>query len=401
MNLHLQDPNLALRKKKLKNKLFIKIYMGQKTNPLVFKLNHTNNWESKYFEKKSTEHSILNFKDIEIRNFTKRFFEYNGLLVHDLKISYYDTTITIFMSYFSTLESVSLINSENKAQKTNFIGKKIKPKNFNKFIQLYKNNLNFYKSNKLACIKELNKKLKYSNRNNSAQSIIKRKFYNLKRIKSLQIYKNYLLTKQNSKKTEMEAKFFLNKFFTALSTFINAKCNISLVLNRVNNNIRQKTTKSKLKILKKNLVKLRKYEQNFFFKEGVNILFLAIRKKNSANLLSCFIASQLQKLKRHNFFMRFLKNSLVSFYNKNLLNGMKIKIKGRFNGAPRSRHRIITIGDGVPVLTINNNLDYGESVSFTPNGTFGVKVWISRKIKNNVCLQDQNKQNIKKFVKVN
>ena len=59
--------------------------------------------------------------------------------------------------------------------------------------------------------------------------------------------------------------------------------------------------------------------------------------------------------------------------------GIKIKIKGRFNGAPRARHKIIQIGTGIPALTISSKIDYGEITSYTANGTFGVKVWIHEK----------------------
>jgi ribosomal protein S3 len=59
--------------------------------------------------------------------------------------------------------------------------------------------------------------------------------------------------------------------------------------------------------------------------------------------------------------------------------GIKIKIKGRFNGAPRAKHKIINIGNNMPVLTLNSNIDYAETTSYTSNGTFGVKVWVCEK----------------------
>jgi ribosomal protein S3 len=98
-------------------------------------------------------------------------------------------------------------------------------------------------------------------------------------------------------------------------------------------------------------------------------------------LLSHFIATQLKKLKRHNFFLRFIKNTLLLFNTMTFskLEGIKIKIKGRFNKAPRARHKIIAIGNDVPVLTLKAKIDYAETTSFTSNGTFGVKVWICEK----------------------
>jgi hypothetical protein len=112
--------------------------MGQKINPIIFRLSNTNAWKSKYFEKKSTESSVYNFKDIEIRKFVNRFFEYNGLTIHELKLSYFNNTLNIFVSYFSTLKTLSLINTANKDQKIKISAKKINTKNYQKYSQIKK-----------------------------------------------------------------------------------------------------------------------------------------------------------------------------------------------------------------------------------------------------------------------
>jgi ribosomal protein S3 len=133
--------------------------------------------------------------------------------------------------------------------------------------------------------------------------------------------------------------------------------------------------KSKIKIIKLNsfLEKFFKSLQ-FFLKKNYNIFLTLkqLKKQNSASLLAEFIATEMQKLKKHNFFLRFVKSTLAIFRSKNI----KIKIKGRFNGAPRAKHKIIKIKNGVPALTLNSNIDYAEKTSYTQNGTFGVKVWI-------------------------
>ena len=72
---------------------------------------------------------------------------------------------------------------------------------------------------------------------------------------------------------------------------------------------------------------------------------------------------------------------MTLFFNKTFskCKGIKIKVKGRFNGAPRAKDKLINIKNGVPTLTINSKIDYAETTSFSPNGTFGVKVWIDEK----------------------
>jgi small subunit ribosomal protein S3 len=87
-------------------------------------------------------------------------------------------------------------------------------------------------------------------------------------------------------------------------------------------------------------------------------------------------------MKRHNVFFNFLKQALIVFVMSSLSNvdGIKILIKGRLNGVPRAKKKLILVGN-VTTQKIEKNLDYSETTSYTTNGTFGVKVWISEKIK--------------------
>jgi ribosomal protein S3 len=410
--------------------------MGQKINPVIFRLNQTHDWKSKYFEKKSTESAVCNFNDIEIRTFISKFFEYNGLTVHDLKLSYFNNTLHIFASYFPNLKTISLISANKKIKKIRLITKKIGKENYKihiknmknyrgyivkkygeedprknilnkykrynikkygaqkhkscvqnierykRYIQIKKNVTKYGKYEELNYVKNLSKNLK-NKFFNEAKVIIKKEkqVLKLRRIRFLKYYKNHLLTERHKDIYNVKINSFLTKFFESLSLFTHNKTNISLTLNKLNSNIKQDITKKKVKILKKNLVKLRRYEQNEFFKEGINTLFLCSTRKNSAKLLSHFIAIQLKKLKRHNFFLRFIKNTLLLFNTMTFskLEGIKIKIKGRFNKAPRARHKIIAVGNDVPALTLKAKIDYAETTSFAQNGTFGVKVWICEK----------------------
>jgi ribosomal protein S3 len=67
---------------------------------------------------------------------------------------------------------------------------------------------------------------------------------------------------------------------------------------------------------------------------------------------------------------------LKKFLNKNFskIKRIKISVKGRFNGAPRAKTKTLYIGVP-PFLTLNSDINYSESTSFTSNGTFGIKVW--------------------------
>jgi ribosomal protein S3 len=361
--------------------------MGQKTNPNIFRLENTQEWKSKYFEKKSTEFSIYAFKDAEIKKFIHKFFNDNGLAVQRIKLYYLESTLHIFISYFLTMKSVSLVSSLNKAQNIKLTARpkqandrKNSNKKHNKVKASVKKYFNYQRFKYNIGLKALLRK----NSLKKAKKVMKynEQIFQIRRIQFLRYYKSYLVAKSHKNVENIKNNAFLEIFFESLTQFTGGKFKILLTLHQVNKDIKQTITKKKLEILKKSLTQLRKYRQNEFFKEGVNLLFSCTIKKKSSDLLAHFIANQLKKLKRHNFFIKFIKTSLSLFSGKafSTVKGIKIKIKGRFNGAPRAKHRIIHIGEGVPVLTLNSNISYSEATAYTSNGTFGVKIWIHEKI---------------------
>ena len=122
---------------------------------------------------------------------------------------------------------------------------------------------------------------------------------------------------------------------------------------------------------------LQKFRYTPFFKEGINLIFLSVYKHNSSKLLTKFIEIQLKTIKRHKFFMTFLKKTLTLFLNSNFskIKGVRIKLKGRLNGVPRAKHKILNVGD-IPIQTIDSIVDYSESTIHNSNGSYGIKVWI-------------------------
>ena len=388
--------------------------MGQKTNPNIFRLGKTKNWNLRYFEKKLSEASIYSFKSIEIKKFIYKFFKDNKFIIHNCKINYIDeNSIYIYLSYYLTFDSKHDINLLNKKHNIKFIRKKKifnqknnnnkffsslpalsnKPKfktNLKKKNSIIKNSIKNYKNYQELnyCFNTVPISLQKKNIV-IANGIIKteKNSLKIKRLKFLKNYKKYLFIKSYENAKTIETNKFLSNFFESIHLFVNKKINIFLTIQQLNKNLKQNIDIDKAKLLKKKLINFKKYDQNKFFKDGVNVIFTCATQQNSANLLAQFIAVQLQKIKRHNFFLKFIKATLLLFNKTNLSNiqGIKIKIKGRFNGAPRAKHKIITIGNGVPNLTINSKIDYSEETAYTSNGTFGVKVWIYEKFKNNLC----------------
>lgn len=74
-------------------------------------------------------------------------------------------------------------------------------------------------------------------------------------------------------------------------------------------------------------------------------------------------------------FRRLLKKSIETTMQNREVQGVKIKISGRLNGAEIARSEWLAKGK-LPLQTLRANIDYGERTAYTTYGTIGVKVWI-------------------------
>jgi len=171
---------------------------------------------------------------------------------------------------------------------------------------------------------------------------------------------------------------FTEMLLESISEFTKRKVNVSVVFYELNRGFSINIRKNQASSLKKIKTQLRQFKRAQFFRETLNILFVVIRKGESSKLLAQFIALQLSTTKRHNFFLIFLKQSLILLLQSNFsaVSGVKIVIKGRFNGAPRARSQTLLIGS-VPQQFFDAKISYSEATAYTPNGTFGIKCWIS------------------------
>lgn len=171
---------------------------------------------------------------------------------------------------------------------------------------------------------------------------------------------------------------FTEMLLESISEFTKRKVNVSVVFYELNRGFSINIRKNQASSLKKIKAQLRQFKRAQFFKETLNILFVVIKKGESSKLLAQFIALQLSTTKRHNFFLIFLKQSLILLLQSNFsaVSGVKIVIKGRFNGAPRARSQTLLIGS-VPQQFFDAKISYSEATAYTPNGTFGIKCWIS------------------------
>lgn len=347
--------------------------MGQKLNPTIFRLGVNKTWKTEFFEKKNRELPLYIFKDLEIQNYIERVFELNGLIVHDYKQHYNASTLNLYISYFVTpdfalnnkkgTESLTLKTAEGK--RSTVYKKKIHTdSSFHAVLssKIIKNPL-LQNSSKLYKLK------RYLKLNSQSQLVTQPYFVKLR-----ETQKNKYL-KHLSDETRVKLEGFMTDFFTVLNSFLGSQSNIAVNFCCINKNVQfLKSTQ------KKTFISFQKFKNTPFFKEGIELLFNVVYNVNSANLLAKFIALQLKKVKRHKFLLSFLKQTLTVLLNSNLakIKGVKIIVKGRLNGVPRAKHKIIIVGD-VPVQTISAKLDYSQATAHNSNGSYGIKVWVVEK----------------------
>lgn len=124
------------------------------------------------------------------------------------------------------------------------------------------------------------------------------------------------------------------------------------------------------------------FKQEPFYNSGLMLFYLLFSIRNMAPLLSKYIAKYfklLHRTRKINKFLLFLTRFVeltgnVSFNNLKV-KGLKIQIKGRFNGAPRSKKRVFEKGR-VPLQTVSSKINYSLTHINTSYGVFSVKVWI-------------------------
>ena len=126
------------------------------------------------------------------------------------------------------------------------------------------------------------------------------------------------------------------------------------------------------------------FKKDFYRKNFINISNLIVLSlvNKSSKILSLGISELLKKQVKHNQFLRLLSKVLFVYYKyfsllkrKKFIKGYRIEIKGKINGKPRKKKRVISSGP-MPFSSINCNISYFFSESFTKYGIFGVKVWL-------------------------
>lgn len=338
--------------------------MGQKINPIIFRLGVNKTWKTEFFEKKNHELPLYVFKDLEVRNYIERVLETYGIILHDYKQHYNGSTLNLYVSYFVTSDfMVDKKEIVDKLVIKNTVGEK-------KIIE------NSYSSTGNSVDSSSNEKL--IDLANDSTRLYKLKQYFNSSQSSLQLEN---LGSEQSKigkrfaNTNSKIDGIFDQVFEVLNLFSNNKLDMTLNLCCINKDLHfLKFSQEKI------FMSLQKFRNTPFLKEGIELLFHVAYNSNSAHLLAKFIALQLKKIKRQKFFLSFLKQSLTILLNSDpsKIKGVKIVIKGRLNGVPRAKQKIMVIGD-VPAQSISAKLDYSQTTIHNSNGSYGIQVWVVEK----------------------
>jgi len=121
-----------------------------------------------------------------------------------------------------------------------------------------------------------------------------------------------------------------------------------------------------LEILLKNIKKLLPSNRQ------VTIKVFEVEKVDlDANLLAQLVAEQLEK---RIAFRRAIREALQRAQKQNV-NGIKIQVSGRLNGAEIARSEWIREGR-VPLQTLRADIDYATTEANTIYGVLGIKIWL-------------------------
>lgn len=332
-------------------------------NLTIFKIGTTKDWCFKSIEKKRNELKNYLFKLNQIQNFILIFFYYYGLKSYFIRLFYSKTSLHFYInhSYNHKLLNKKII-FKTSYKSVNFLLKIINITYLLKFKRYLK--IKHLKSVCFNFVNNINFKFSFS----------------IKKLNILTLT-NYLKKKLKLKKVSSVYTFFLKKLFVSLNRFFGNKTFIYLTIKfGLKPNINKQCLQTYINNLSFNLLKLKKFEKNSFFKASLNtfvkyIMSSSLNYSYNIGTFIKFLIEQLNNYKHLNFLLNFIKNIIKCFIIKTFINGITIEIKGNLSKNPRATNKILKIGTTVSCVKIYSKIDFCESVCYTKKGTFGIKTF--------------------------
>jgi|TARA_B110000240_G_C13513559_1_gene461657 hypothetical protein len=194
---------------------------------------------------------------------------------------------------------------------------------------------------------------------------------------------SYIEKKSISSKKDSVTKLVNLYLIPVLNNYFYKKVSVFIKVNDLGKDFENSILRSKpYKIEHKNIMKRFKFFRNYDKSdELIKIAFVTVMNKKSSKLLAKTISYLITNQKRrHSNILSFVKKLFDILIPLKLSNisGLRLVVAGRLNGFPRAKKRLLKIGS-LPLQSLNAPIDYSETVAYTPNGTFGIKVWVCGK----------------------
>ena len=226
---------------------------------------------------------------------------------------------------------------------------------------------------------------------------------------------NSLFSNKNVIMVQKDLNFEANKLFLNISLFFQTSKLLNFQKNLFSDNVKQENVnlsylfpliKNHFSLLNNNFIQvsftnlnalinkkevallyyhLRRFSTPLFsrrfnlFADFLKLAALFSKKQTSIKPI-LFLISQIFKSlhkKKHNIFLIFLKVFFEIFIKNKTILGVKVLIKGRIKGKPRSN--TVSIVKGLtPIQSISKNIEYSKLNVYTLNGAFGFKLWVYR-----------------------
>lgn len=113
-----------------------------------------------------------------------------------------------------------------------------------------------------------------------------------------------------------------------------------------------------------------------YFDERVPEIRIDIREIRESELYASLIAmSVAEQLEKRLPFRRVIKRTLERVMSNKEIQGVKVLVKGRLDGAEMARTEFVKDGK-LPLQTLRADIDFAHKEAITTYGVIGVKVWI-------------------------
>jgi len=127
--------------------------------------------------------------------------------------------------------------------------------------------------------------------------------------------------------------------------------------------------------IQKALLRIKKQRRETTTGKAPDII-LNIEELKRNEVAAQFIAQQIAwDLERRMPFRRTIKKYMEQVMQNKEVQGAKIRVGGRLDGAEISRDESLSRGK-LPLQMLRANVDYGQATAFTTFGTIGIKTWI-------------------------